>query len=229
MKPKMEVHDHSLTTRLLAAGCPVARVDERADVPAVISIELNQPGLTKAYNHPCSAEYLFDIRVTNHSYVDLQIHRFECELDWDSKMTWQRDPRIHDPKALVYRLPSGTEFSCEKVLNHCTGRSGMIRPGESLKGVLVGLDMRRKIPFDYLLATGIPAGLSVFDQFGRRHRSVVEFECDRTALTKRLRTTYTGAGLYERDTSTQPRKRMNLSAPPAGSSSREVRVGAPLP
>jgi len=83
------------------------------------------------------------------------------------------------------------------VLNHRTGRSGIINPGDTLEGILLAFSIFRRVPNDYLAGSMIPAELLILDQYGRQHVSQIAVEVDRTATMKPLKLTRRpGQGLY---------------------------------
>jgi hypothetical protein len=172
--------NRALAQRLQAAGCPVPAEDECSPQPD-LTIEVCDPKQTRAYDFPSSAEYVFAVRVTNHSYARLEIQEFKCQLPWPDAMIW---PRIDMNETKVYRLPSGRQFPCDTVLNHCIGELGKFEPGETREGLWLAFSPCRRIDADCLHGTPFPAQLSVFDQYGRRHRSLVEIVADRTATMK---------------------------------------------
>jgi hypothetical protein len=93
---------------------------------------------------------------------------------------------------------SGREFPCEIVLNHRTGPSGLLNPGDTLKGILLALRMGRVVPDDYLTSPVTTAELSIVDQHGREHFSEIKVTVDRTAIINSLKLTGRhGRGLYD--------------------------------
>jgi hypothetical protein len=102
-------------------------------------------------------------------------------MDWHTRLLWPIDPRIHLPETQVYRLESGRKFPCAEVLNHRVGERGILEPGESMEGILLAYSILREIPKYYLHASVVPTQLSIIDQYGRKHVSVIEILVDRTA------------------------------------------------
>src|ERR1700682_443715 len=176
-----------LIRRLRAAGCPMPGDCEDDPIPG-ISIVVSRPEITKAYVLRRCIEYVFAVRISNDSYVPLELQKFECQLPSNTRLIWLTDPRIHTPEKQTYRLPeSGKEFPCKMVINYLTGRSGIIRPGDSVEGVLLALRMGRVVPEDYLAGPVIPAEVSLVDQQGRKHSSPIEVNIDRTAIITSLK------------------------------------------
>jgi hypothetical protein len=171
---------------------------DREDDPLPgLTIEVSRPE-AKIYDVRGGAAYVLAVRITNHSYVPLEVQKFKCRFPWRARWIWPADPRIHIPEKKTYRLPnSEREFPCEMVLNHRTGRLGIINPGDTLEGILLAFSMSRRVPNDYLAGSMIPADLLILDQYGRQHVSQIAVEVDRTATMKPLRLTRrTGQGLY---------------------------------
>jgi hypothetical protein len=166
--------------RLRAAGCPLPTDDEQAQM-ADVTIEISRPELTRCYALRAGAEYVFGIRITNHSYGSLQLQRFAGCVDWHARLLWPIDPRIQMTDTKVYRLESGRKFPCADVLNHRVSERGIIEAGESMEGILLAYSMLHRVPKYYLHDSLVPAQLSVIDQYGRRHVSVIEILIDRTA------------------------------------------------
>jgi len=177
---KREAESRALMRRLRAAGCPVPAEDDcpRPD----LTVAVNSSQQTRAYDFRTSTEYVFVVRITNQSYARLEIQRYKLRLPWPvPNPIWLSDPRVHLPEAQVYRLPSGREFPYDQVLNHRMGKLGTLEPGEAREGVLLAFSILRRISDEYLHGTPFEAELSVFDQYGRRHRSLIEMVADRTA------------------------------------------------
>ena len=177
--------DTALFQRLLAAGCPTPFQMERESRPD-LTIEASRPEITIAYDGRAGTEYVFAVRVTNHSYFTLAVQQFRGRPPGGGRLWWLGDPRIHMPERKVYRLPSGREFRCNQVLNHCVRERGALAPGDSLEGVLLAYTMFHRVPFEFLHRTKAPASLFVVDQYGRKHRSEIEILVDRTATMRPL-------------------------------------------
>jgi hypothetical protein len=169
-----------LLRRLRAAGCPIPSDDER-DPLTDVTMEVSRPELTRCYALRAGAEYVFGLRITNHSYGSLVIQRFAGRMHWHARLFWPIDPRIHMPETQVYRLESGRKFPCADVLNHRVSERGILEGGESMEGILLAYSMLHEIPKYYLHDSSVPARLSVIDQYGRRHVSIIDISVDRTA------------------------------------------------
>lgn len=85
--------------------------------------------------------------------------------DFDLVVDFLEDPRLSRPQDEVYRLPDGTTFHRNEVLNHRTGRSGVLRRGHQLEGILLAQAVD-PIPELYQPGSCLPAALSVADPFG---------------------------------------------------------------
>lgn len=183
--------------RLRAAGIPMPGDD--SDTQPDITINVDRAEITKAHDMRTGAEYVFGVTVTNRSYARLTLKEFNCEMEWKSNLSWISDPRMYSPRRQVYRLKSGKTFYCADVLNHQVGERGIMEPGESWKGILLAYDLTKRIPDEYLHGITVPGRISVVDQFGREHPSVIELTIDRTATMSTLRTGRCGTGLYDRE------------------------------
>jgi hypothetical protein len=168
----------------------------RRERPHDLIIEVSQPELTVAYDGRAGTEYVFSVRVTNHSYVRLTVLRYGAVMPWRGHLLWPGDPRVYTPEREVYRLESGRTFPCDKVLNHHVRERGELKPGESIEGILIAYTMFDRISFDYMHATLAPARLFAVDQFARKHRSDFEILVDRSATMPPMSLKPMGMGLY---------------------------------
>jgi hypothetical protein len=168
----------------------------RRERPHDLIIEVSQPELTVAYAGRAGTEYVFSVRVTNHSYARLAVQRYGAVMPWRGHLWWPGDPRVYTPEREVYRLESGRTFPCDQVLNHRVGEQGELKPGESMEGILLAYTMFELISFDYMHATMAPARLFAVDQFGRKHRSDFEILVDRSATMRPMSLKPMGMGLY---------------------------------
>jgi hypothetical protein len=145
------------------------------------------------------AEYEFAVRITNYSYVPLEVQKFECHLPWPTQLIGPMDPRIRRPKKQAYRLPgSGREFPYEWDLNPRTCRAGSINPGDSLECIFLAFRRCQRFPDECFADPVIPAELSIVDQYGREHVSEIEVTVGRTAIINSLKLARRqGRGLYD--------------------------------
>lgn len=190
--------DQILIRRLRDAGCPTPEDCEDDPMPGV-RIGVGRPEITRVYVMPGWTEYVLALRVTNRSFTRLEVQEFKCRFFWRVQLIGPMAPRIQGPEIRKYRLPgSGKQFPYELVINHRTGRSGSINPGDSLEGILLAFRKAPRVPDECLVHPPvIPAELSVVDQHGREHVSQIEVEVDRTDIIKSLRPVRRpGQGLY---------------------------------
>ena len=188
--------DRCTVRRLLAGGCPMP--SEHPDKPQPdLRIEVSRPEVTVAYDMRAGTEYVFAVRITNCSHARLKIEQYRARFGWAANLYWLGDPRVYSPERNAYRLESGREFSCRDVLNHRLGDQGLIEPGKSVEGILLAYTMFERIPFDYIHGCEAPARLSVADQYGRRHSSLIEFSIDRRATMRPLVPRPRGMGLFD--------------------------------
>jgi hypothetical protein len=186
MKKKAIVYPETIR-RLRVAGCPMPQ-DCEDDPVRGFSIIVSKPERTKAYVQRGWVEYVFAVSITNNSYGPLEIRKFECRLPWCEGLIWPRPRPIDLPAKPSYRLPqSGKEFVYETVLNHRTGRAGMVNPGETVDGVLLAFRKCQGVPDDGLAGPVIPADLSIMDQSGQEHFSEIEITVDCTAIIDSLK------------------------------------------
>jgi hypothetical protein len=180
--------------RLRATGIPMPGED--FDVQPDITINVDRAEITKAYDMRNGAEYVFGVTVTNRSYARLTLKEFNCEMDWESNLSWISDPRMYRPRTQVYRLKSGKTFYCADVLNHRVRERGIMEPGERWEGILLAYDLTNRIPHEYLHNVTVPGQISVVDHLGREHTSAIELAVDRTATMRPLVMGRVGLGLY---------------------------------
>jgi hypothetical protein len=203
MKPKCgSVSDIALLRRLLAAGCPMPPQIEQQSLSDLI-IEVGKHELTVAYDRPGSSEYVFSVRITNRSYARLHVREYRADSPWKRRLFLLAEPQSYLHAVKEYRLESGRIFRYDEVLNHRVGKCGGLAPGESMEGLLLGLQISCRIPFDFLHATIVPARISVVDQFGREHESEIEVRVDRSATMRPLNRKRQPKGLFA-ETGTLP-------------------------
>ena len=193
MKNKNAV-DPILIRRLRGAGCPMPEDCEDDLMPGLVAI-VSRPEITRAYVMRGWAEYVLAVRITNHTYDCLEVQKFECHSHWPIRVV---GPRICGPEKRAYRLlGSGRTFPYESVLNHRTGRAGLINPGDSIEGILLAFRCQR-CPEECRSDLVIAAELSMMDQYGRPHVSEIEVTVDRTAIINSLKLAgRQGRGLYD--------------------------------
>ena len=192
MKNKNAV-DQILIRRLRAAGCPMPDDCEDDPMPGLVAV-VSRPEITRAYVMRGWAEYVLALQITNHSYDCLEVQKFEGYSHWPIRVV---GPRICGPEKPAYRLQgSGRAFPYENVLNHRTGRAGLINPGDSMEGILLAYRCR---PYPEECLSGLlPAELSIVDQHGRPHVSEIEVTVDRTAIINPLKLAgRQGRGLFD--------------------------------
>jgi hypothetical protein len=121
--------DPILFRELVAAGCPMpSETVSLNPTPQDLTIEVSRPELTIAYDRRAGTEYVFALRITNHSYARLVLQGFRARAPWPGRLCFLGDPRIHMPERQVYRLESGREFPYDEVLNHRIHKHGELNP-----------------------------------------------------------------------------------------------------
>jgi hypothetical protein len=184
----------TVTARLQAAGVPVPLKDQ-----SIIKPDLTIESLkgSRAFDLKRGSEYVFNARISNHSYGNLKvtgIHGHLLDENW--RLTFQGDPKEHDPHRKTYRTPSGRYFRYKSVLNHRLRDE--IAPGASVEGKLLAFNIFRRIPEEYLHGQLVELELILTDQYGRRFVSIIEVSVDRTATMLNPEVfDRVGRGLYE--------------------------------
>jgi len=196
-------YDQTLLPRLRAAGWSSAS-PARPEWLHDLVIQVSKPELTVAYDGRAGTEYVFSVRVTNHSYSSLMVQEFRARFPWRAYLYWPGDPRIYTPEREVYRLESGRNFPCDEVLNHRLGERGVLNSGESMEGLLLAYTMFDRILPDCMHGTTAPVRLFAKDQFGRKHRSEIEISIDRSATMRQMFLRSRGTGLYGDDGGVRP-------------------------
>jgi len=195
-KKSSSSQDPALLQRLLAARCPMSsEIDHEPS--SDLTIAASKPEIALAYDRRASSEYVFPVRITNHSFAHLEVWKYRAGMPWKRRLFLLADPQPYSPEMEGYRLESGRTFPRGEVLNHRIGECGGLGPGESMEGVLLGFQIFCRIPFDYLHGTIVPAEISVIDQFGRKYRSDIEVRIDRSATMRPLIRRPRGTSLFE--------------------------------
>lgn len=199
LKNRKSLMDEGRIRRLLAVGCPVSS-ETHSSRPADIVVEVRKPERTQASDFRFSTEYILDLRIRNTSFVRLKVQEFQCHPDWkDRRFTRLGDPRLYRPGQQEYRMPSGRKIPYESVLNHRLSDME-VEPGKSYEGMFLAWSMWTRISTNYLHGETFPMRIVLTDQFGRRHRSLIEVQVDRSATMRMPNFTKqgSGSGLYER-------------------------------
>jgi hypothetical protein len=186
MKKRQPRLDRTCIRRLLAAGCPVGN-GEDSPLPPDLIVEVQNPDETVAYDFSGHTEFVFGLRITNQSYARLRVERVRGRPPWrDEHFTWLGDPRRDMPEKRTYKMPSGMEIACEAVLNHrlCEPE---FEPRESREGMLLAWSVLTRIPAEYLHGETFPLRITLVDQYGRSHRSLIEVRVDRSATMRKVR------------------------------------------
>jgi hypothetical protein len=186
--------DPILIRRLQEAGCPIPENCEDDPMPSLVAV-VSRPEITRAYVMRGWAEYVLALQITNQSYDCLEVQEFECDSPWPLQV----GPRICGPeKRAYYLLGSGRTFPYESVLNHRTGRAGLINPGGSMEGILLAFRCHPYPEECFAVDLVIPVELSIVDQHGRPHVSELKVTVDRTAIINSMpQSSCQGRGLYD--------------------------------
>ena len=136
-------------------------------------------------------------RISNHSYGNLKITAVVAYLlDENWRLTFQGDPKEHDPNRKTYRTPSGRYFRYKSVLNHRLRDE--IAPGASVEGKLLAFNIFKRIPEEYMHGQLVELEVILTDQYGRQFASILEVSVDRTAtMSKPEVFSRVGRGLYD--------------------------------
>jgi hypothetical protein len=183
-----------VTARLQAAGIPVSLKDQSAIKPDLTIESLKG---SQAFDLKRGSEYVFNARISNHSYGNLKITAVLAYLlDENWRLTFQGDPKEHDPDRKTYRTPSGRYFRYKSVLNHRLRDE--IAPGASVEGKLLAFNIFRRIPEEYMHGQLVELEVILTDQYGRQFASILEVSVDRTAtMLKPEVFSRVGRGLYD--------------------------------
>jgi hypothetical protein len=90
---------------------------------------------------------------------ELASAQFDLMVDF-SEESW-----LSRAEEKIYRLPDQTTFHRNEVLNHRTGRKGIVHRGHQIEGVLLAQSLN-PIPEQYPTGSRLPAVLSIGDPFG---------------------------------------------------------------
>jgi hypothetical protein len=180
--------------RLRAAGIPLPAEEQSAMNPDLRVVCLKG---SRAFALKMGIELLLNLRITNHSYANLKLNRFQVRLlETDRWVTVQGDPREHMPNCKMYRMLSGREVRYESVLNHRLGAE--IAGGQNIEGKVLALSIFGKLPEDSVHGQRISLELILTDQYGRQFASIVEATVDRSAtMAKSEVVSRLGQGLYD--------------------------------
>jgi len=201
-KNQRSLMDESRIRRLLAVGCPVPSENHSRRPPDIVA-ELRNSKRTKAFDFRSSTEYILDLVIRNTSFVVLKLQEFRCYPDWkDGHITLLGDPRLYRPDQQEYRMPSGRKIPYDSVLNHRLSEMEL-EPGKSYEGMFLAWSRQTRISTDYLHGEIFSMRISLTDQFGRRHRSLIEVQVDRSATMRIPNLNNKGSGLYERSATTR--------------------------
>jgi hypothetical protein len=160
------------------------------------SREMRAPERTEALDFRFSTEFIFDVKITNHSFAPLRVKDLLGLPPWkDRNFTWLGDPRLYRPEQKAYEMESGRKIVYESVLNHRISKTE-IEPGGSREGVLLAWSIKTRIPIDYLHRETFPMCLVLIDQFGGSHLSTIEVRVDRSATMRVPDPAKRGTGLY---------------------------------
>jgi hypothetical protein len=187
--------DEARIRRLLAVGCPVPTTNRSSRAPDLV-VEVRAPERTEAFDFRFSTEFIFDVKITNHSFAPLRVEDFLGLPPWkDKNFTWLGDPRLYRPDQKAYQMESGRNIPYKSVLNHLI-RKMELEPGKSYEGILLAWSIETRIATDYLHRETFPMRIVLIDQFGRSHPSVIEVRVDRSATIRMPDFSKKGSGLY---------------------------------
>ncbi len=98
---KMRSFNLGLARDMMAVGCPLP--SSRSEPLPHVHVELNSAIEAAAYVYASGTEYVFPVRITNNSYVDLQLERLLSPLPWSrANFRWLEDPRGIWPSPATY-------------------------------------------------------------------------------------------------------------------------------
>lgn len=108
---------------------------------------------------------MLNVTITNHSSRFIRLLAFRLEMPWlDADFRWIEPPWRKTPRGHTYDVPGSrlVGIEPEEVLNHQVGAKGILLPGVSLDGLLLGV-FGRPMPKGYRDRTRLPPRLSIFD------------------------------------------------------------------
>jgi hypothetical protein len=187
--------DEARIRRLLAVGCPVPAENDSSRAPELV-VEVRNPEQTEAFDFRFSTEFVFDVKITNRSFVPLRVEDLRGLPPWkDNNFTWLGDPRLYTPDQKAYVMESGRKIPYDSVLNHCL-RKMELEAGDCYEGMLLAWSIWTRVSTDYLHRETFPMRIVLIDQLGRSHPSVIEVRVDRSATIRMPDFSKKGSGLY---------------------------------
>jgi hypothetical protein len=218
---KRNLHEkRTVYARLQAAGIPVPVENDSAVESDLVVQRLKG---SRAYDLKMGSEFLFNVRISNHSYGNLEIRELRghlFEADWE--LIFQGDPRHHVPDRKMYRMLSGRRVRYASVLNHRLSEG--IAAGATIEGKLLALSVTEKIPGD---CTHVSLKVILTDQHGRHHASIIEILVDRSATMTKPKVFKRTSGSLYRGSPPAPEfqyrapSRVEVTVPDAGSTEKQ--------
>jgi hypothetical protein len=166
----------ALLPGLQDAGCPVT-VKEQQTISGLIQVEQDEGPSLIGVNYDrltyCMIWASISVKCTQ-----IAVRGYQIMLPWeDPNFYLLEDPWETHASAKTYRFPcEGIEYPRDQVLNH---RTGMLRRGQCIDGVLMGVGMK-PIPSEYTHRSTAELYLSVVTALGECMTPII-IEIDRSA------------------------------------------------
>lgn len=172
--------DPTLVRRLKAAGCPLPAEND-VECPLRIRVTQQPPTLGSfARALPQGTLFVLDLSVVAlASKVIIQdLHLSSPE--WEFGAWLLSDPALHRSSDRYYRLPDGSDYLRDEVLNQRVDEQITLRRGDMIRGVILAQAFE-PLPRQYTHGALMPICLAIADQFEDSHESTFELYVDRAA------------------------------------------------
>jgi hypothetical protein len=182
----------AVARRIRSAGRPIYIAEDDGATSAIPcdGLHLQQTGgqmESCAIEYAGGTAYIVNVVITSR-LPTFAISAFGIQPPWPTEyFRWLEDPLLIDGHSRRYRfgVPEVQDFERAQVINHCADVRQILRFGHSLSGFLLGIGYET-IPKRFRHGMMFPAFLIVYDQFGRRHPSLVELQAIRNRTRPRV-------------------------------------------
>jgi hypothetical protein len=140
--------------------------------------DCEQPYDSYVFDYCGGLGVILDLQVKSNRAVqirdfgDLELLGRRCNVDW-----------LLNGVSNFYKFDRGPEFSRDIVLNHRTGKHGMVKPGLPMEGVLLGRSAVA-IPSEYSHGSRLLMTLSILDGFDNWHTAQLHVRVDEQLCAK---------------------------------------------
>jgi len=166
----------ALLPGLQDAGCPVT-VKEQQTISGLIQVEQDEGPSLIGVNYDRQTYCMIWASISVRC-AQIAVRAYHLTPPWeDPTFHLLEDPRETRSSAQTYQFPcGGIEYPRDQVLNH---RTGMLRRGQCIEGVLMGVGMK-PIPAEYTHGSTAKLHLSVVTALGECMTPII-IEIDRSA------------------------------------------------